>query len=390
MARQVGAAGRMRIKEHMRRREFISSLLKLTGSITLSGLFAGCLTGNRTMASVEKTPIMDQAGKLSLRELVENKIHHGNERFVNPFNERGHKSFLTLLWWKIFDENRFRDLYDQERVTPVHIDWRPVREHGGCAVTFIRHSTLLIKDADRILLIDPVFKSPFMFKDFSPLALDVREIPSPDHILVTHGHYDHMHMGTLSLFDADTHVITPLGYRRQFKALKMSRHTQLDWFDSFKENKREIICLPCNHWTMRNPLIGPNRDLWGSFLIRTKSGVSIYISGDTAYFSRFHELAEEYSIDLAIFNLGAYEPRWFMADSHINPAETVKAFHELEARRLMIVHWGAFRLGDEPVFQPPLDIKREMEKEGLARQLLHLNPGQTLFYNKDINNINIL
>ena len=68
-----------------------------------------------------------------------------------------------------------------------------------------------------------------------------------------------------------------------------------------------------------------------------------------------------------------------MAGSHINPRETVRAFKELGAARLMIVHWGTFRLGDEPVHFPPRDIKREMEKEGLAHQLIHLNHGETLF-----------
>ena len=77
---------------------------------------------------------------------------------------------------------------------------------------------------------------------------------------------------------------------------------------------------------MRNPIVGPNRSLWGSYLIKSASGPVIYISGDTAYFDRFSEIGNEFKIDLAIFNLGAYEPRWFMADSHINPAETVRAF----------------------------------------------------------------
>ncbi len=318
--------------------------------------------------------------RLTLRELVDRRIHHGKGRFLNPFNPSGYKSFWALLKWKLFKKNRFRDQYDQERIIPVNIDWRPVREHGGCAVTFIKHSSLMVKDDDQFFLIDPVFKGFFPFTDFSPLNFDISEMPSPDSILVTHGHYDHLHMGTLALFDRETRVITPLGYREQFNKLKMNRHVQLDWFESHSVNGCETICLPCNHWTMRNPLIGPNTSLWGSFFLRTRSGVNIYIAGDTAYFDRFRELGEEFPINLAIFNLGAYEPRWFMADSHMNPAETVKAFRELGARHIMVVHSGAFRLGDEPVYLPPLDTRREMDREGMFENLVHLNPGQTLFY----------
>ena len=91
------------------------------------------------------------------------------------------------------------------------------------------------------------------------------KLPAPDHILVTHGHYDHMDVPTLSSFAKETHVITPLGYDDLFGSLGMNRRTRLDWFDSFEEDGREITLLPCDHWTMRNPLVGPNRSLWGSY-----------------------------------------------------------------------------------------------------------------------------
>ncbi|MGA2108975.1 MAG: MBL fold metallo-hydrolase, partial [Syntrophorhabdales bacterium] len=216
-------------------------------------------------------------------------------------------------------------------------------------------------------------------KDFTPLAFDVKKLPAPQHVLVTHGHYDHLDVTTLSSFAKETHVITPLGYDDLFGSLGMNRRTRLDWFDSFNEDGREITLLPCDHWTMRNPLEGPNRSLWGSYLIKTAAGPLIYVSGDTAYFRGFREIGKEFPIDLAIINLGAYEPRWMMAAHHMNPAETVKAFKELAAERLMVVHWGTFRLGDEPVYLPPIDIQREMKKEGLLSRLVSLEHGRTLF-----------
>ena len=74
-----------------------------------------------------------------------------------------------------------------------------------------------------------------------------------------------------------------------------------------------------------------------------------------------------------------YEPRWFMAPSHSNPAETVKAFKELNAGKIMILHWGTFRLGDEPVHFPPIDIRKAMDREGLRDRLVELRHGQTFF-----------
>lgn len=84
---------------------------------------------------------------------------------------------------------------------------------------------------------------------------------------------------------------------------------ELDWFDSFSDRSRRNLSSAVQSLDHTQPLIGPNTALWGSYLIRTSSGHVIYVSGDLAYFDRFEEIGREFDIDLAIFNLGAYEPR---------------------------------------------------------------------------------
>jgi N-acyl-phosphatidylethanolamine-hydrolysing phospholipase D len=64
-----------------------------------------------------------------------------------------------------------------------------------------------------------------------------------------------------------------------------------------------------------------------------------------------------------------------MRHSHLNPAECVTAFEQLGARWLMPIHWGSFRLGDEPIFLPPEELKAQMTAKGLAAQLLVLQHG---------------
>ncbi len=99
----------------------------------------------------------------------------------------------------------------------------------------------------------------------------------------------------------------------------------------------------------------------------------------------FREIGEEYTIDLAIFDLGAYDPRSVMAPDHVNPSEAVKAFQELRAKHLLIVHWGSFRLGFTPVHFPPIELQREAEKARIADRIAHLTHGQPLFYDKMAN-----
>ena len=371
------------MEESLTRRSFMINLLAWTKMIALATLFPGAFL-RVARASGRREPVGAEAEGLSLREIARKKIHHGEGRFKNPFARAAQGSPWSVIKWKLFSVNRFKSQYAQERVSPVSVDWKAIEGDKGLSVTFLKHAGILIKDLDSHILVDPIFWSFSRFvKDFTPLAFDVKKLPAPQHVLVTHGHYDHLDVTTLSSFARQTHVITPLGYDDLFGSLGMSWRTRLDWFDSFKEDGREITLLPCDHWTMRNPLEGPNRSLWGSYLIKTAAGPTIYVSGDTAYFRGFREIGKEFPIDLAIINLGAYEPRWMMAAHHMNPAEAVKAFKELGAERLMVVHWGTFRLGDEPVYIPPIDIQRELKKEGLLSRLVSLEHGKTLFLKVD-------
>jgi L-ascorbate metabolism protein UlaG (beta-lactamase superfamily) len=362
------------------RRTFLRTVLRWGEIAAVGSLLSGSGVLPARAASEEECGLPCQARDYTLRELVRGKLHHGSDRFLNPFTTKKHGNMLRVLHWKLFGENNFKDLYDQEEVRPIVIDWAPIRQYRGLSITFVNHSSFMIKDRDSYILLDPVFFGLFRWiKNFSPLAFDLREMPHPDHVLVSHGHYDHLDTGSLAFLGSDTHVVTPLGYRDIFTDLGMSRRVQLDWFDTYSDGKREITLIPCNHWTMRNPFEGPNRSLWGSFILRTAAGPTIYLAADTAYFDRFEEIGREFSPDLAIINLGAYEPRWFMARSHMNPDETARAFKELKAKRLIIAHWGTFRLGDEPVYYPPIDIRMAMERQGLADHLVDLKHGETFF-----------
>ncbi len=317
----------------------------------------------------------------SLRDIALRKEHHANGFFINPVGFPRKRRFLQLLKWKL-SQNRFQPYLKDQPLRPITIDWEPVRVYQGVSITFLKHASILIKDVDSYLMVDPVFSDFYWFiKDYSPLTSNPQQIPELDHVLITHGHYDHLDKSSLATLEKNTHVISPLGYDNAFQDLDMMNRTQLDWYDTYRDGDRSITFLPSNHWTMRNPVRGPNRSLWGGYVIETSAGYTIYLMGDSGYFDGFDEIGRDFDIDLAIVNLGAYEPRWFMASSHINPREAVQAFKDLNAKKLMIVHWGTFRLGDEPVHFPPIDMKRELEKEGLLNRLVDIQHGETFFVN---------
>jgi L-ascorbate metabolism protein UlaG (beta-lactamase superfamily) len=364
----------------MNRRRFLNTFFTLLKTSLLAGALPAWARASASIADVNETPPLHYRplNGRSLREIARRREHHGDGRFLNPFGFDRSGRLLKVLSWKLFHHNPFEEELSQQAVAPVAIDWERLHRPQELSVTYLKHASLMIQDAGSRILIDPVFASPFWFmRDYTPFDFDASQLPKPELVLITHGHYDHLDTSSLAQLPADTHVISPPGYDSLLDEVGLHRRTTLDWYDRCRVGDREIILLPCNHWTMRNPIAGPNLGLWGSYLIHTAAGPTIYISGDTAYFDGFDQIGAEFNIDLAVFNLGAYEPRWFMAQSHIDPRETVQALRELNARKLMIMHWGTFQLGDEPVHLPPQHLRDQMQQAGLLSRLVDWKHGDT-------------
>jgi N-acyl-phosphatidylethanolamine-hydrolysing phospholipase D len=358
----------------MTRRRFIKTIAKGTLLSALAMLPNAC-------CGSDSQGIYRGAEKCPWDLIALNKPHHGEGVFLNPFNPNAERGLGRVIRWKLFSANKFRSEYADEKVVPIEFTWNQVRSHDGLSITYMPHAGVLIKDRGFYILIDPIFDGllPWI-KNFTPIAGGLGQMPVPDLILITHGHYDHLDKKTLSRFDKATQVLTPLGYEKELDDIGMHHQRQLDWFDTYDDGRRRVTLLPCDHWTMRNPIKGPNRSLWGSYLIETAGGPTLYFAGDTAYFEGFKEIGGRYSVDVALFNLGAYEPRWFMKDSHMNPEETVQAFSDIRARMIMILHWGTFRLGDEPVHTPPEHLEPELSRAGLMDRWIRLSHGQTYYF----------
>ena len=101
-----------------------------------------------------------------------------------------------------------------------------------------------------------------------------------------------------------------------------------------------------------------------------------YFAGDTGYSKDFadtgarfadrHTTSRGGSFDLALIPIGAYEPRWFLKDQHINPDEAVQIHRDLRAKRSVGIHWGTFEMSDESLDQPPKDLALAARAQGLA------------------------
>lgn len=267
---------------------------------------------------------------------------------------------------------------------------RPPGRLAGSAlrVTTIGHASHLIQTRGLNILVDPVWSeraSPFSFAGPKRVAapgvpLDI--LPPLDAILVTHNHYDHLDLATLDALHlrGPCRIIVPLGndtiIRRHNAELLVEAH---DWGDRVPLSAEAAVTLvPCHHWSSR--WLGDRRmALWTAFVIETPDG-PVYHIGDTAYRDGaiFHEIPERFGRPrLAIIPIGAYAPRWFMRDQHVEPAESVRIFVASRAHFALAHHWGTFRLTAEPIDEPPTRLAAALREAGIAAERFRVQrPGQ--------------
>jgi L-ascorbate metabolism protein UlaG (beta-lactamase superfamily) len=328
--------------------------------------------------------------------------HFNGTHFFNPPDSIPHRnqgefrpppvkrSRFFIIRWMMRREGRVK--------WPEHVANKPHSpppEHvapGSATVTFINHSSFLIRLPGLTLLTDPIFSercSPVQWagpKRVRPPGLALAALPRPDVILLSHNHYDHLDLGSLRglkrRFGAIP-IIAPLGNRDWLTQKGLGPVTELDWWDSHQLNEAEIIAVPAQHFAART-LRDRNQTLWCGYRIRHQ-GKDIHFAGDTGYTRSFHTVRERLGApDLALLPIGAYEPRWFMGPVHMNPADAVQAFADLGAKRAIGMHFGTFQLTDEAIDAPLHDLAEARTHAGLAEDAFTaLDFGETRLFKLD-------
>jgi L-ascorbate metabolism protein UlaG (beta-lactamase superfamily) len=275
-----------------------------------------------------------------------------------------------------------------ERIDNPAPDVPPVRMAGDTLrVSFVGHATVLLQTADLNILTDPVWAeraSPVSFsgpKRVRAPGIRFADLPPIDVVLVSHNHYDHLCAATLQQLVARDNplIVTALGNDTIIRRIARSaRVVALDWGQSHAVNDQvRIAADPMQHWSSRLGF-DRNRALWAALTVDTPGGKLLFV-GDTGYGRWWIDVlkARHGAFRFAILPIGAYEPRWFMAPQHMNPAEAVQAFEALGGMPTLGHHFGTFQLTDEAVDAPEQALAAALQARGLAFERFRaLQPGQ--------------
>ena len=302
------------------------------------------------------------------------KAHHTKSGFKNtaPVADKGFLDFISWRWQRLFKAIPAADEYHFEIAENYH-DYQQ-NNADQSTLTWIGHATFLIQFAGINILTDPQFSnraSPVSWagpKRAVPPGLKIAELPEIDAIIISHDHYDSLDLASVLALSKHNRqhpltFIVPLGMKSWFDDLDLINiHVvELDWGQSHTLKGVTFTAEPSQHWGKRT-LFDTNQRLWASWVITAK-GNNIFFAGDTGYTSVFKDIGNKYGhFELALLPIGAYEPRWFMKDYHVNPEESVKLHIDIRSKHSVAMHWGTFILTDEPLDEPPVKLAQALLK----------------------------
>ena len=298
----------------------------------------------------------------------------GAGRFVN-LDGSGPHPLRDVYKWAVTDKLAGRrrkspPTAEVPAVVPDHASLQiPPAVGEGARLVWLGHASWLIQLCGVSVLVDPVLGESIVgfTKRNGNAPLAAAALPPIAAQLVSHNHYDHMDMPSLRAVGAP--VVVGLGNARTFSGRLPA--TELGWWDSVEVGGVRVTFVPSQHWSRRS-LGDTNRALWGGFVMQG-AGLSIYHSGDTAYFEGFREIGRRFPrIDAALLPIGAYDPGWFMSKQHMNPEEALRAFEDLDARMIVAMHWGTFKLTDEPLDEPPALFRQGAIARGLGAAIVRV------------------
>jgi N-acyl-phosphatidylethanolamine-hydrolysing phospholipase D len=289
-------------------------------------------------------------------------------KYFNPWSRHDIR-FKDLFSWKLSVKHKYSS--EEKKFMPEIIPdslSRLKNEKSDC-ILWMGHQSFLIQISGKLFLFDPVLtKRALVPSRRIPPALTISELNSLNReitVFISHSHYDHFDSGTIKKLKIQK-IIVPAGLGEFAKKINDTEVVELNWWQELSLSNNIILTsLPAQHWSNRLD-VPEDTSLWCNYLLSFPKAV-IFLGGDSGYFHGFKEFGKKFKIDIAVFSVSAYHPRWFMHYSHMNINESLRAFKDMKSAKYILGHWGTFQLADEPSGFPALELKRKIDELKLEK-----------------------
>ena len=248
---------------------------------------------------------------------------------------------------------------DGERtaVNPLKPDWTQWRR-DAVTVSWLGHATVLIDFQGIRILTDPVLMD-WVGLDLGLIkvgekrlvapALELKELPPVDLILLSHAHMDHLDIPTLEALSKTAQVITAPNTTDLVRDAGHRKVQELRWGETAQlrvdGESLEIKALEVNHWGARWKT--DTQRGYNGYLL-TRNGRSLLFAGDTALCDQFETVKSAKPL-AAIMPVGSYGRS---NRNHCTPEEAVQMVNGCGAEFILPVHHSTFPLGKEPLAEP--------------------------------------
>ncbi len=307
------------------------------------------------------------------------------DRFEDPNFPKEQKSIFDLLKWTLFTSKdkwpSWIELNTKPQLITPKID--------QVNLTFINHSTFFLQTKDLNILTDPIWSertSPVQWagpKRVHKPGIEINKLGRVDIVIISHNHYDHLDTDTLSQLDKlyQPTFLVPLGDKILLESLGIKNVVELDWWENVDFNGHLITFTPNQHWSKRG-LFDYNKSLWGGYVIQIGKK-NIYFAGDTGYTKYFKDIFQRFgAMNLSLLPIGAFEPRWFMQDFHMDPEESIWAHKDLHSKKSVGIHFGTFQLTNEARDIPEKKLKMYLPSNQLSSDdFTTMTPGESRIFN---------
>lgn len=240
---------------------------------------------------------------------------------------------------------------------------------GQLAITFGGHATVIVRYPGLAIAFDPMLGRWIggVRRAVEP-GLAQADLAGVGLILISHRHADHLHVPTLRRLPRTATVVVPAGAAAAISGLGFARVIELSPGTDLELRGIQVTAAATAH--------GASELARGLSYVLRGDGPSVYLCGDSAYFSGFADLGERFAPDLAALPIGGFLPASFRA-RHMSPLDALYAFEDLRARMLIPIHHGAFALSYERLDEPARWLVELARQRGVRDHVLVMAAGQT-------------